>query len=462
MVKLLAFWDRVKSSYLFIPSIMSVAAMVLFGILIYLDHVLPSHWTKEWVLSGRPEGARDLISTVASAIITVGGVAFSVTIGAVAYSATQFGPRLLTNFLKDRGNQVALGTFISVFLFSVLVLMSIRGAEPADPGVFIPKLTILCNLLLVLVSLAMLIYFFNHVLESVHSFHVLGDVGRQFNRTVATLFPERIGEGGADEVEHEQEVELPTEFEAQARLLRAGKDGYVQAVDDQELFKLACRHELLLRLAHRPGDFVNAGRVIILAWPGDRVDDPLAGELVGNFVLGNQRTPYQDAMFLVRELIEFSARALSTGQNDPYTAINCINWLGSNLVSLAGRVTPDPRRFDEQRRLRVVAEPLTFDHLADTIFDSLRPYVKRDPNVSVHLMDMIRWVAPQLRTRRQRCILQGHAEALKSSCDEDLPGDRNHQMICDLYRAAVSMLENPGLFADAQPESVSRAGRQQG
>lgn len=463
MIKLSAFWDRAQSSYWFVPAAMNLGAIVLFGVMLWLDQRLPPHWIKEWILSSRPQTARDLLGTVAGSIITVGGVAFSVTIGAIAYSATQFGPRLLTNFLKDRGNQVALGTFIAVFLYSILVLMSIRGAEATDPEIFIPHLAILCNLLLVFFSLGVLIFFFNHVLESVHSFNVLGRIGEQFNERVDDLFPERIGKGGPETLEHVEEVQLPPGFERQSRLIRVEKDGYVQAVDDEKLFEIACKYDLLLKLIHRPGDFVNQGRVVILAWPGEPVTDEMAEDLADMFVIGNQRTPYQDTMFLTRELIEFAARALSPGQNDPYTAINCINWLGSNLVCLSGRTTPDPRRFDERKQLRVVAEPLAFDRLADTIFDSLRPYVKEDPNVSAHLMDMIRWISPQLHTSSQRQVLQKHAEALKNSCDESLSKDRNHTIICDLYRDAIDMLTSRRRqYADAQPPSASRSARQQG
>lgn len=464
-VRLAAYWDRLSSTYWFVPTVMSLASIGLFLVTIPLDRRFADRLAEAgWLLSSRPEGARDLLTTAAASLITVGGVAFSVTIGAVVYSAIQFGPRLLTNFMKDRGNQFALGTFIATFLFSILVLLTIRGSEEADSRVFVPHIAVTCDLVLVLFSLGVLIYFFHHVPESIHVFNLLAHIGGQFNRTVCELFPERVGHEGSDgRIDRSSEVRLPAGFEEDARLVRVRADGYVQAIDDEGLFDIACKHDLIIKLVHRPGDFVNKGRVVILAWPGDRVDDELARRMTDSYVVGTQRTDYQDALFLIKELVEFAARALSAGQNDPYTAISCINWLGSNLVALAGRVTPDARRVDDRNQLRLVAEPLGFDQLADTVFDQLRPYVKNDANTAAHMMDMIRWVAPQLRLNVHRKHLLTHATALKRSCEAQLQHDRNLTILNDIYKDAVSILTHGDeAFVDPEPQSISRAARQQG
>jgi len=459
-VKIATYWEQMKASYWLVPGLMSIGAVVLFVIAYSLDRQFRLHRFDIWLLSNRPEAARDMLTTVAASLITVGGVAFSVTIGAVAYASMQFGPRLLTSFMKDRGNQLALGTFIATFLFSLLVLLTVRGRE-AEGGAFVPHLAITLDLVLVLSSLGVLIYFFHHVPESIHVFNLLADVGGQFNRMVCDLFPECIGDGSP--VEHESPIDLPANFAAESRLIRIRTDGYIQAVDDEGLFELACENELVLEMIHQPGDFVNRDRVVVLASPAHRISDDLAATIAGAYVVGAQRTSYQDPLFLIKELIEIAARALSTGQNDPYTAITCINWLGSNLVALAGRQTPASGRFDEHQRLRVIAQPVTFDRLADTVFDGLRPYVKNDANVAVHLMDTIRWIAPQLRTHRQRQVLRGHAEALAVSCADQLEHDRNLTIFQDLYRSALtSLTREQDEFAEAEPPNISHAVRQQG
>lgn len=74
---------------------------------------------EEWIYTGGPEGAQVLLSTIAGSLITVAGVAFSVTIVVLSLTSTQFGPRLLRNFMRDLGNQVVLGVFIATFLYCI-------------------------------------------------------------------------------------------------------------------------------------------------------------------------------------------------------------------------------------------------------------------------------------------------------------------------------------------------------
>ena len=53
---------------------------------------------------------------------------FSITIAALTLASSQFGPRLLRNFMRDLGNQLVLGTFVATYLYCLLVLRTVRGA----------------------------------------------------------------------------------------------------------------------------------------------------------------------------------------------------------------------------------------------------------------------------------------------------------------------------------------------
>jgi uncharacterized membrane protein len=113
-----------------------------------------------WIWAGRPEGARALLSTVAGSMITVAGVEFSITIMALSLASSQFGPRLLRNFMRDRGNQIVLGTFIATFVYCILVLRTVRGGDTEE---FVPSIAITVGVVLALLSLAVLMYFIHHV-----------------------------------------------------------------------------------------------------------------------------------------------------------------------------------------------------------------------------------------------------------------------------------------------------------
>ena len=110
--------------------------------------------------------------------------------------------------------------------------------------------------------------------------------------------------------------------------------------------RAATQEKVLLRLERRPGQYVVAGWPLVRVWPGDRVTESLAVRVNAVFVLGNQRTATQDIEFAIHQLVEIAVRALSPGINDPFTAITCVDRLGSALRRLAHRDLPSRYRFD--------------------------------------------------------------------------------------------------------------------
>ena len=85
-----------------------------------------------WVIFGSADAARQILTTLAAAVITVVGMVFSITIVALTLASTQFGPRMLRNFIRDRGTQFTLGTFVATFVYATLVLVSIGPGQPGS------------------------------------------------------------------------------------------------------------------------------------------------------------------------------------------------------------------------------------------------------------------------------------------------------------------------------------------
>ncbi len=410
--RLLAFWDDLRSSYWFIPSLMAVGAVALALGTVHLDTVLGDEWIRgvDWLRANKPDGARQLLSTVAGSMIGVAGVTFSITIASVVYASGQYGPRLLTNFMADRGNQVTLGTFIATFLFCLLVLRTIRAAdEPAGDaadafGPFVPHIAILVAFGLALASIAVLIFFIHHVPESIHVSNVIAGVGRELDTRVRTLFPERIGEDAGEDA--------PADTPTDAVDVAADGAGYVQGVDSDALVAIAAKHDLVLHVCARPGDFVAEGDALVSAAPPDRVSDDARDALRLAFAWGNQRTGRQDVRFLFNELVEIAARALSPGVNDPFTAISCLDWMSAALKRLAAADVPGPNRLDDAGTLRVVALPTRFPEFVDVVYGQLRPYLAGDRNAALHALVTLGEVAGRTRHPSQLAALRVQADAL--------------------------------------------------
>ncbi len=133
MQRLSSWWFSLQDTLWFIPAIMTTGAVILaIGAVQFDQHeVLGRHVRTWWLFGGGAEGARGVLSTIAGTMMTVATTAFSITIVALQLGSSQFSPRILRGFTGDRGNQLVLGAFIATFVYSLLVLRSVRS-ETAD------------------------------------------------------------------------------------------------------------------------------------------------------------------------------------------------------------------------------------------------------------------------------------------------------------------------------------------
>ena len=130
------------------------------------------------------------------------------------------------------------------------------------------------------------------------------------------------------------------------------------------------------------------------------------------FALGNQRTPVQDIEFAVNQLVEIAVRALSPGVNDPFTAMTCVDHLGSALCRLAQRDVPSPYRHDTQDRLRVITPVFTFPDVTDAAFNQIRQYGRSSTAVTIRLLETIAEIAGCVHRPEDRAALLRHAKMI--------------------------------------------------
>ncbi|MEF2549517.1 DUF2254 family protein [Aurantimonas sp. E1-2-R+4] len=161
ITRVTAFWGRLNSSFWFVPAAMGLLAVALSFVLIEVDalrDVAQADNPRAFYTFG-PEGARATLSVIASSMITVASLIFSITMLSLQLASSQFGPRVLGNFMRDRSNQIVLGTFIATFLYCLFVLRSVRGTEGASFSSFVPHLAVAFGVLMAAASVAVLLYF---------------------------------------------------------------------------------------------------------------------------------------------------------------------------------------------------------------------------------------------------------------------------------------------------------------
>ncbi|MDQ2670229.1 MAG: DUF2254 domain-containing protein, partial [Gemmatimonadota bacterium] len=376
-------WEAVRSSYWFIPSVMAVLAGAAAIATLELDQRLPPEWLARvrWV-AGDADGARAMLSTIAGSMITVAGVTFSIIMVVLPLASSQFGPRLIRNFLRDPGTEIVLGTFIGTFVYCLLVLLAVRGGERE----LVPHLSVTAGVGTGLLSLAVLIYFVQHVAASIRVENVIHSASRDIHRTIAEVFPGSIGLESDAVVPAGDERARIGGSDADAYVVTAHRSGYIEHLDGTGLIQVAADHDVVFELLRRPGDYLVAGEPIGRVWrAGDR--GPFLGErLRERLFIGRQRTPLHDLVAAVERLTEIAVRALSPAVNDPYTAINCIDELSAALGSLADYDLPAAYRYDAEGRMRLIAVPVTFAEVVTAAYDPLRLYGAAQPAVLASLL----------------------------------------------------------------------------
>ena len=446
-LRLQNYFEALRTSYFLLPMVLALcgigAAYVMVALDQYVENAKMTGWW--WIYSGGAAGASTVLSTMAGSIMTVAGIAYSITIAALVLASTQFGPRLLRNFMRDTVNQIVLGAFVGTFLYCILVLRTVRG-QP-DGGTLVPHLAVSVAIVLTIFCLLLLIYFFHHVACSIQAPAIVSDVARELHHTIDRLFPFHVGHDAPPN----GQAALPADFATRALVIHAHKYGYVQAINTKRLFVWAIRHNCVVKLGFRPGDFVTQDEPLLWVYahkPSAKTLQVLARQserLRGTFIIGEGRTPMQDVEFGFNQLVEVACRALSPGINDPFTAMACLDHLGSALTHLLQVPLPEPSRYDDSGQLRLVTERVSFSGLTCAAFNMIRQYGSNSAAVTIRLLETLTRIAPHANDEEERRILLEHGEMAQRDCRAELPDANDRadvQERFDLLKAALEITDN--------------------
>ena len=403
------FWARLNANYWFYPALFSLVAAALAFAMVAVDRGGFAEFLNDvdWIVPARPKGAADMLTVMAGSMIGVASTVFSITIAAVAYASGNYGPRLLTNFMEDRGNQLSLATFIGSFVYAIIVLRAVRaedetaatGADAAAtalPG-FTPQLSLLVAYILMGLCVAVLVFFLNHIPSSIRINKVLKGIGERLLEAIRETYP--VEDTFGDAVES-----------VAGKPITAWGTGYVQLIDFEELAKIARDCGCTFSLRVRTGDFVHRD-VPFMDIEG--CEPECIEERVRDcFTLGSTRTPEQDPQFLIDELVEIGLRALSPGINDPFTAITALHWLGAATAEIGRRDLRKDICGEDMDDCPVIPVPDDFDHYVKRGFGAIRSAVASSPIAAEVMLDTLANTAVPIKDERRQSLLKREAEKL--------------------------------------------------
>ena len=364
-------FEEVRTGFWFVPIVMLLASAVLALLLLFLDgHLDPSaKHTLRWAYSGGPSGARSLLSTIAGSMITAASVTFSLASVALSISSQQYGSRVLRNFMRDTITQVLLGTFLSTFIYCVLVVRTIRGS---DYGGFVPAISVTVAIALTVVSLVLLVFFIHHISASIQASRIIGVIASNIESAVPRLYPLGNGEPSADD------SRVARDFTGPQLTVGIIDSGYVQSIDLSTLISIASEHHLIVEVLVQPGDPLVQGDPVVRVWGAAQVTKPMTHRILRSFLLGGDRTDEQDIRFQFQQLTDVVVRALSPGINDPFTAINGTDELARTLQMMARHAPRHGNLLDKQGELRVVAPLATVGELLQQTVGHIAIYAAKD------------------------------------------------------------------------------------
>ncbi len=328
---------------------------------------------------GTADDARTLLITIASTVVTVIALVLGLTVVALQLSSTQFSPRLLRNFLRDRPTQRVLSVYLATFAYSAAGLYKV-GVSSGNRTEQFPRLAVTGAILLLFATLGMVVYFANHLAHSIQIDAITGLV------QAGTLAVVRTKPGT---------VEDPTPTPpAWAVTVSATRSGYVETVHPKRLLPLAARHRVQVLLRPQVGEHLVAGTTVAWLWapsPQDRAPDPAAfAEAVADAVrVGFERTLEQDAAFGIRQLVDVACKALSPAVNDPYTAVQAVDHLSVIFCALAARPLGDDVARDEAGHAVVTVPGRRFGDYLGNMCGLIRRYGAPEPTVAVALLRLL-------------------------------------------------------------------------
>lgn len=382
--------DSVRTQLWPLPVVGIILAVVAGVLLPHLDACvdegLPT-WLTDMFFGGDAGAARTLLDAIASSLITVTSLTFSLTVVTLQLASGQFSPRLLRTFTSDIFVQVTLAIFLSTFTYALTVLRAVHNGDEA--GVFVPRISVTVAFVLGIVSVLGLVLFLAHLVRQIRVETMLRDVHEEANATV------RFATSPLEDARSQPTIPTPP---PNALDITAPSSGFLTLIDEDELRSAATQADAYMIIDCYPGSSIVKGVPIGVAWSAsgsldDDAFDRLQSAVRNSIKVGYERTAAQDVGYGLRQLTDVANKALSPGINDPTTAIHALGHISAILCRLAGRDLGSVVFRDDDDRVRVVLRRPNLAELVDVAITQPRRYGSSDPQVIKRLFRLLEELA---------------------------------------------------------------------
>jgi uncharacterized membrane protein len=364
-----------------LPTLAVVLALIAGSVLALVD-IGPDSSFEPLLFQGTADDARALLIGIASTMVTVIALVLGLTVVALQLASTQYSPRLLRNFLRDRVNQVVLSVFVATFTYSTAGLYTV-GVSGGQRTSSYPRLAVTGALVLLFASLVMLVFFVHHLVRSIQVDEIMATVERNTLHVIEHDLPTAGITAGP----------LP-DPPVWAVAVPSPSSGYVQTVHPDVLLAAAVARDVNVAVASMVGDHVVAGSPLVWLWRASPEQPPPPRAEFEHVVrqavrIGFERTMEQDAAFGVRQLADIASKALSPAINDPYTAVQALQHVAVVLAELSHRPLGSQVLRDPAGAPRVTLPGRDFGYYLDLSCGQIRRYGRSEPRVMLALLRIL-------------------------------------------------------------------------
>ncbi|MYL35018.1 DUF2254 domain-containing protein [Pontibacillus yanchengensis] len=418
-------WLSVRDSFWFVPLIYGILSIVGIALTKMLDlwfmPFIEQHVPTLFL--GKRSMALYLYSSLITAMLTMTTISFSSIMVVLTTYSSQFSPRALEDFMTDRITQNVLGVYVFGFMFSLgnlLLLPSSKTKLMISP--FFTVLVTAC-------TLAFFVWFIHHSARWVQVNNLIGKIQNETIHVINRKFSEKAY--GIYEEWNQEEIKRLNQKEK--HYMKAKVSGYVQHIDFRPFINWAQKNNVFINVNVQVGDYVESGSPIFYYQFKDGEENLNEDISLDYVIIGKERTNVQDIEFSIQKLVEIALRAISPGINDPHTAINCINRIGSLLAELGHKHKPFRYYTDKQDELRLIVEPKSYHQYLYKSFYQIRLYGKNDVSVMNGILESLYKIALVNEEHIRKDIWSFTIYILDAIKDEDY-----HQYDLDLIRKTAS------------------------
>jgi uncharacterized membrane protein len=430
LARLITFWHDVRASLWALP-VAAVLLAVAVAIAASQFKIAESAHPAWYLFSGDAGDVSSFLANLTTAMVTLATLVVSITMVVLTLAAQQLGPRLIASFMSDRKTQVALALFVGTAAYLLILLRISSGSSEGASNLALTFASLLVGL-----NVLVLPVFVHHLARSIVADNVIKRVGATLDEAVRNMLPGNRADGIDTRLWEARESDAP---------VKLPEGGYIQVIDADRLVSAAADNDAMIILKHRAGQHVLPGNVCALVRPGLALTDDLQKSIEHSVFFGQERTPVQDLEFSLRQLVEVGVRALSPGQNDPYTAIAVIDRIALSLRLIMDRGPPRTAWRDDKGKVRLLVPVSTFEGFLDAAFDQLRQCGAGHPSVIIRLAEKLAQLR-ELADAEQRPAIEKHLRLVLAAGQRHIeePADRT-----DLERRVAAALGEETTVASA-------------